>query len=306
LFGKPREDLRPATESLRRLIVTGETSKHQFFEFFPPNTIADNMIRVIALDDAYHLGVLSSRIHVLFAIRKGGRLGVGNDPRYQSECFLAFPFPEAMEGQRQTIRDLAEELDALRKRVLMEHLFLTMTDLYNVRAKLEAGAHLDKNEKIIHDAGCVGVIHRLHNEIDTTVADAYGWPADLTDEEFLARVVALNQQRAEEERKGNIRWLRPEYQVVRAKVCTTKDEQMEAHLEAPETEAPILPKDDADLVAALRTRLRAIGRPIEPKALAQQFRDGGRATRRVERGLRLLAAAGVVRRSDTGWFLPAG
>jgi hypothetical protein len=55
----------------------------------------------------------------------------------------------------------------------------------------------------------------------------------------------------------------------------------------------------------LRNKLRAIGKPIAPKALAQQFRDGGKGTRRVERGLHLLAAAGVVRRSNGGWFLPS-
>jgi hypothetical protein len=73
----------------------------------------------------------------------------------------------------------------------------------------------------------------------------------------------------------------------------------------PEAEAPPLPKDDADLVAALRSRLRAGGKPIEPNSLAQYFRDGSKGARRVERGLRLLAAAGVVRRSGAGWFLPS-
>ena len=91
LFGKPREELREATTGLDRFKVTGETSKHRFFEFFP-TTIADNMIRVIASDDAYHLGVLSSHIHTAFSLRKSGWMGVGNDPRYQAECFSTFPF----------------------------------------------------------------------------------------------------------------------------------------------------------------------------------------------------------------------
>ena len=41
---------------------------------------------------------------------------------------------------------------------------------------------------------------------------AYGWPANLTDEEILGNVVSLNTQRCVEERSGIIRWLRPEYQ----------------------------------------------------------------------------------------------
>jgi hypothetical protein len=180
-----------------------------------------------------------------------------------------------------------------------------MTDLYNVRAKLKIGAQLDENETIIHDVGCVGVIHELHNRIDAAATDAYGWPVDLSDDEILVRVVALNKRRAEEERKGIICWLRPEYQAVRAKVRAAKEEQIEATLEEAEAGAPLLPKDDAELVAVLRSSLRVIGKPIDPKALAQRFRDGGKATRRIERGLRLLAAAGVARRSGAGWFIPA-
>lgn len=37
-------------------------------------------------------------------------------------------------------------------------------------------------------------------------------PADLSDDEILRRLVALNAERAEEERRGIVRWLRPEFQ----------------------------------------------------------------------------------------------
>ncbi|MCL2344364.1 MAG: hypothetical protein FWC58_00745 [Desulfobulbus sp.] len=46
----------------------------------------------------------------------------------------------------------------------------------------------------------------------SAVFDAYGWPADLPDEEILARLIALNAERAQEETQDNICWLRPEYQ----------------------------------------------------------------------------------------------
>ena len=57
------------------------------------------------------------------------------------------------------------------------------------------------------------MLRQLHDELDAAVADAYGWPADLPDEEILARLVALNAERAAEEAAGPVRWLRPEYQV---------------------------------------------------------------------------------------------
>jgi hypothetical protein len=242
---------------------------------------------------------------VAWALAAGGWLGVGNDPVYAKQnCFDPFPFPLVTDAQKKDMSCLAEELDALRKRVLAEHKFLTLTELYNVREKLRFGEFLDEREKVIHEAGHVGVINELHNKIDAAVAQAYGWPIDLPDEEILARVVALNKERADEEKKGIICWLRPDYQVARGKVRQAEEEQVEADLEAPEAQAPSLPKDDAELLAVLRAKMRSIGKPAEPRVIAAQFQDGTRGARRVERGLRLLAAAGVVRRSDAGWFLP--
>ena len=71
---------------------------------------------------------------------------------------------------------------------------------------------LTDKEKQIHEKGLVSVLKQIHDELDAAVFDAYGWPHDLTDEEILERLVALNHERAEEEKRGLIRWLRPEFQ----------------------------------------------------------------------------------------------
>ena len=39
-------------------------------------------------------------------------------------------------------------------------------------------------------------------KLDAAVAAAYGWPADLTDEQILERLLALNLERAAEEQKA--------------------------------------------------------------------------------------------------------
>ena len=41
-----------------------------------------------------------------------------------------------------------------------------------------------------------------HKKLDAAVAAAYGWPADLTDEQILERLLALNLERAAEEEKA--------------------------------------------------------------------------------------------------------
>jgi hypothetical protein len=41
-----------------------------------------------------------------------------------------------------------------------------------------------------------------HKRLDAAVAAAYGWPTDLTDEEILEKLLALNLERAAEEAKA--------------------------------------------------------------------------------------------------------
>jgi SAM-dependent methyltransferase len=176
LFGRPRPNLRTMAEGLPRYIATGETAKHRVFQFLDASLAPDHMLVAIALDDAYFLGVLSSNVHVVWALAAGGRLGVGNDPRYnKSRCFETFPFPVATAAQQTRIRDLAEQIDAHRKRVLAAHDSLTLTGLYNVLEKLKAGAALTAKEKAAHDQGLVAVLKQLHEELDAAVLDAYGW-----------------------------------------------------------------------------------------------------------------------------------
>jgi hypothetical protein len=61
------------------------------------------------------------------------------------------------------------------------------------------------------------IVDRLHEQIDQAVADAYGWGEEwkagvLGPSEIVARLEALNRERAAEEAEGKVRWLRPEYQ----------------------------------------------------------------------------------------------
>ena len=140
LFGRKNTLMRGFTNALHRYIVTVETAKHRIFQFLPAEIIPDNKLVAIGSDDAFTLGILSSRIHVAWAMRSGGWLGIGNDPVYvKSRCFDPFPFPAADDLQKHRIRVIAEELDAHRKRVLADHPHLTLTGLYNILDHLRAG-----------------------------------------------------------------------------------------------------------------------------------------------------------------------
>jgi hypothetical protein len=179
LFGENQPRMRASAAGLPRYVATGQTARHRVFQFLDAAILPDDKLIAIALDDAHALGVLSSGLHVTWALAAGGNLGVGNDPVYnKSKCFDAFPFPAATSDRQSRIRDLAEQLDAHRKRQQAQHPGLTLTGLYNVLEKLKAGEALSAKEKDIHAKGLVSVLKTLHDEIDRAVLEAYGW-ADL-------------------------------------------------------------------------------------------------------------------------------
>jgi hypothetical protein len=239
VIGHPRPQLRCSLVGLDRYIVTVETAKHRVFGFLAIETVPDSTLVAVSSADALHLGILSSVTHEVWALATGGRLGVGNDPRYnKTRCFETFPFPADDTGfdtsspLATTIRAHAEAIDAHRKRVLASpegaKAGLTLTGIYNVLEALRAARPLSAKEKLHHDVGLVGVLQSLHDELDAAVLQAYGWqdlgPTPWGDseeqvtarqtwtEELLTRLVALNARRAADEACGQVRWLRPEFQ----------------------------------------------------------------------------------------------
>jgi hypothetical protein len=302
IYGEARSELRKALAGVQRYIVTIETAKHRVFQFLPMSIVPDNMLVCIALDDAYCLGVLSSRVHVPWALTAGGRLGMGDDPRYnKTRCFDPFPFPaDVPETLKAKIRTEAEALDALRKKVLAEHDDLTLTKLYNVLEALKEGRALTDDERTIHDRGLVTMIKQRHDALDALVAEAYGWPADLPDEEILTRLVALNKERAAEEAKGIIRWLRPEYQApdYQAPVNASLD------LGDDVASAPDIiiswPEKLPDQVSAIAAVLAAAPTPLAPQDIARNFK--GKRAASVKPVLDALAAIGQARRLQDGRY----
>ena len=239
LFGETNPKLRKQLAGLPRYIATVETSKHRTFQFLDAAILPDNMLVAIALDDAYSLGVLSSQLHIEWALATGGTLE--DRPRYnKTRCFDTFPFPDEDTGLtpalRERIATLAEQIDAHRKQVLAAgHQGLTLTGIYNVLAALREGRALTAKEKTQHTQGLVGVLRELHDELDVAVLTAYGLSADADTDTVLHRLVALNAERAREEAQGHIRWLRPSFQnpqktMQKQELLTHSDKALEGDL----------------------------------------------------------------------------
>jgi hypothetical protein len=90
-----------------------------------------------------------------------------------------------------------------------------MMRIYDVVEKLRSGEALTPKERTIHEVAACGILRDMHDELDALVAEAYGWPWPMEREEVLERLVALHDERVEEEKRGVVRWLRPEYQIPR-------------------------------------------------------------------------------------------
>ena len=313
IHGRPRPELRDALAGLCRYVATVETSKHRFFVFLDKSILPDNMLVNITLNDAFFFGVLCSRLHMCWALKAGGRLGVGNDPRYnKTRCFETFPFAVTTDTQKTCIRDLAEQLDAHRKRQQSEYPDLTMTGMYNVLEKLRANAPLTAAERKIHEQGLVSVLKQLHDDLDAAVFEAYGWPVTLTDEQILEKLVALNAERAAEEAKGVIRWLRPDYQCKGEKI---RQAELDVETESPEvvkgegdkdkktpksTRTP-WPKTLPEQVKLLRELLATQAAPVTAQVIAKSF-TRARADK-IEELLQTLVTLGQARVVGEGMYL---
>jgi hypothetical protein len=272
---------------LKRYIATVETAKHRPFLFVNQDVISDNRIIVIALENAYFMGVLSSKVHVQWSLAAGGRMGVGNDPIYsKTACFDKFPFPDPTPEQKQKIRELGDRLDTHRKQVQAAHPEITITGMYNLLEKLRAGQPFTDGDQEYNNKALVSTLKQIHDELDAAVLEAYGWqdllaaeqtgkPAEEINETILERLVALNAERAAEERNGLIRWLRPEYQAPdRAKPTQTTLEgvgvEEETAIIAP-VEQQKWPTQPKAQLAAIRDLLRTSSGEWTALQIASQF-----------------------------------
>ena len=216
---EPRPGMHAALRKLGRFIVTPEVTKHRIFVWMSLPTLPDHKLQVIALDSDTAFGVLHSRFHTIWSLAVGSWHGVGNDPRYTvGTCFGTFPFPDnltpnlpastyAENPAAQRIAAAARDLVDKRDR------WLNPPDLIDIIPEVVPGFPdriVPKNEKaaaILKTRTLTNLyntrftpagtwLDNLHRTLDEAVAAAYGWPADLPDDEILARLLALNHARA--------------------------------------------------------------------------------------------------------------
>lgn len=184
-FVRARAEMRAALNPLSRFIVTSEVSKHRIFAWAEKAVVPSGSLVVIAADDDFTFGVLSSSIHALWAWRP--ELTLEDRPRYPpSVCFDTFPFPHPSADAQVKVERWAVYLVKVRDKLLAADPTTTLTDLYTA---LEA---VRQSQDASHPAYALLV---AQNRLDEAVAAAYGWIWPIPVVELLTRLLALNQQR---------------------------------------------------------------------------------------------------------------
>ena len=208
---RPRAEMWRSISKLSRYIATSMVAKHRLFVWCDSRVCPDQRLIVIARDDNTTFGILHSRFHEAWSLRLCSWHGVGNDPVYNpTTVFQTFPFPDGLSPNipaadyadnphAVAIAEAARRLVELRDRWLNPPEWVewvdepvpgypkhpvprnedaakalkkrTLTNLYNTRPQWLADAHA---------------------ALDAAVAAAYGWSADISDDEALRELLGLN------------------------------------------------------------------------------------------------------------------
>lgn len=217
LMARPIPAMRKALQGLSRCIVTPVLAKHRLFAWMDTSILADHQLIVIARSDDTTFGILHSRFHELWSLRLGTALE--DRPRYTpTTTFETFPFPVSLTPsdsatdahitpQAETIAIAARRLSELRENWLNppEWVDWVITPEeekagFPRRPVAKAGHEADLSKRTLtnlYNARPPWLVN-AHSELDSAVAAAYDWPADISDEEVLRQLLVLNLNRAGE------------------------------------------------------------------------------------------------------------
>ena len=246
-FWNARQELRRAIAGLERVLAVARVGQHGAFTFLPAGMVYSEQLVVFTSDTHAAFCALQSRPHEVWA--RFFASSMKDDLRYTpSDCFETFPFPPSWQSD--------PALEAAGR------------EYYDFRAALMVrnDEGLTKTYNRFHDpderSPDIARLRDLHAAMDRAVLDAYGWhdvptgceflldyeideatwgskrkpwryrwPDDVRDE-VLARLLDLNGQRAEQERRASLQ-----------AGGTRKPKRKAAR---PDTNLSLLPPDDED------------------------------------------------------------
>lgn len=186
-----------------KILVCSGTTKYVAVGFVPLNQVISQKVKIFAFDDYANFSILQSTFHDYWARRKSSTLG--ETLSYSnSDSFATFPFPRDLSG----LEKIGERYHETRRQIMLarqEGLTKTYNRFHNPE---------EQSADIVE-------LRRLHIDMDSAVAAAYGWEelelghdfhetaqgirftiSESARREVLSRLLALNHERHEEEMKN--------------------------------------------------------------------------------------------------------
>lgn len=180
-FSEARPGMRRALEGLDRYAVVGRHGKRLLFIWGDTSWCPSDATNVIARDDDWAFGVLTSRIHEVWAREQSSTLE--DRLRYTPKTALwTFPFPNPISAERDKIEQAAREV---------------VTERASACAKLVAQGKKQAGLTAVYNAADEGAFTDLqaaHQRLDEAVCKSYGWPTSVLDyrAEIVDRLYLLN------------------------------------------------------------------------------------------------------------------
>lgn len=180
-YGEARPALRSAIQPLSRFIAVGRHGKRLLFSWAELEWCPSDATNVIARDDDWTFGTLTSAFHEAWARQLGSTLE--DRLRYTPDSvFATYPFPDPNSTHRSRVEQAARDVVAERSKACAKLLeqgrrVAGLTAAYNA---MDEGAFRD--------------LRAAHKRLDEAVCRSYGWPiSTLTDRtKMLGRLYNLN------------------------------------------------------------------------------------------------------------------
>jgi len=145
--------------------VSSERRRYIPIGFMDKDTIASNLVLIIPNATLYHLGILTSNVHMAWMRTVCGRLEI--DYRYSNKIvYNNFPWPNATDEQKAAIENLAKAILETR------------------------GAFPDNSLADLYDPNFMPPeLIKAHRELDRAVMKLYGFPKDTTEPAIVAALM---------------------------------------------------------------------------------------------------------------------
>lgn len=180
-YGEGRPTMRRIISSLKFYFAVPRVSK--WFIFLPAESIwlAGDSTTVVASEDFYILGILTSKVHRIWVKAQSSTLK--GDTRYtHNTCFETFPFPQTVDAKIvEKIRQKMQELHDYRSQQ-METKQWGITTLYN---------------NFFHEPS--SQLFKLHSQLDDLVLKAYQFSAK---DDLLEKLLEMNLELSAKEKQG--------------------------------------------------------------------------------------------------------